>query len=230
MYMDGRFVVQGDAATTASNILAHETAFRLGAVGNLIATVCYLAATLLVYELLKRVSKTVSLLAALFSMLGCGVAATMFLLNVAPLVLLGGSSYLRVFTTEQLQALALTSLSLGRHANNVGMFLFGCHILLVGCLIFSSGFIPRSIGTLLAIGGVGYWTNSFASFLALPAAKVLFPGLGIVGSLSMALMSLLIIIFFSLARLGITYMLPMGLYEFRLGFWLLIKGIRAPNT
>ena len=43
----------------------------------------------------------------------------------------------------------------------------------------------------------------------------------------MALMSLAIIVFPTLYKLGITYMMPMGLYEFSLGFWLLIKGIQT---
>jgi len=30
--------------------------------------------------------------------------------------------------------------------------------------------------------------------------------------------------------LGLAYMAPMGIYEFRLGLWLLVKGIRAPST
>lgn len=60
----GRLVVSGDAAATAANILAQEALFRLGTAANLIATACYVAATLLVFELLKPVSRSVSLLAA----------------------------------------------------------------------------------------------------------------------------------------------------------------------
>ena len=32
------------------------------------------------------------------------------------------------------------------------------------------------------------------------------------------------------AVLGMSYMMPMGLYEVGLGLWLLIKGIRQPAT
>ena len=38
MFVGGRFVVSGDAAATAANILAHESSFRLGIASNLIAT------------------------------------------------------------------------------------------------------------------------------------------------------------------------------------------------
>src|SRR4051812_14610194 len=127
MIIGGRFVVNRDAAGTAANILAHESAFRLGTAGNLVATVCYLTATILVYDLLKPVNRTVSLLAAFFSLIGCGLGAFVVLLNFAPLTLLGDASYLSVFSTTQLQALALTSLRLGVRANEVGLVFFGLH-------------------------------------------------------------------------------------------------------
>ena len=66
--------------------------------------------------------------------------------------------------------------------------------------------------------------------LVRPAAGRELHAFACIGSLTMAVVSVLIIIFPSLASLGITYMLPMGFYEFGLGFWLLIKGIRAPIT
>ncbi len=44
-------------------------------VANLIATVCYVAVTLLFYDLFKPVNKAVSLLAAFFSLAGCVVGA-----------------------------------------------------------------------------------------------------------------------------------------------------------
>lgn len=46
----------------------------------------------------------------------------------------------------------------------------------------------------------------------------------------MALMSLALIVFPGVAAMGMTYMLPMGLYEFGLGFWLLIKGLQTPSV
>src|SRR2546422_8787479 len=79
MFVGGRFVVSGDAAATAANILAHEPLFRLGVAADIIAAACYLAATLLVYDLLKPVSRNLSLLAAFFSLAGCAIGALRFL-------------------------------------------------------------------------------------------------------------------------------------------------------
>jgi hypothetical protein len=38
------------------------------------------------------------------------------------------------------------------------------------------------------------------------------------------------IVFPGLWVIGMSYMMPMGLYEVGLGFWLLIKGIRTPTV
>jgi hypothetical protein len=54
---------------------------------------------------------------------------------------------------------------------------------------------------------------------------------GILASSLMALAELSIIAFPSLAsKIGMAYMMPMGVYEFGLGFWLLIKGARTHAT
>jgi hypothetical protein len=52
--------------------------------------------------------------------------------------------------------------------------------------------------------------------------------LGIVSSLVLAIVTLAIMVFPSLGALGLSYMMPLGIYEVGLGFWLLIKGIQAP--
>ena len=45
----------------------------LGSVANFVATLCYVAATLLVYDLLKPVNRNLSLVAALASLVGCAL-------------------------------------------------------------------------------------------------------------------------------------------------------------
>lgn len=171
----GKFVVSGAAAATAANILAHESLYRWAFVGNLIATACYLAVTLLVYALLKPVSREISLLAAFFSLTGCAIGALSCLLFFAPVALLGGAQYLTVFTVGQLQALALTFLTLSALTNDMGLVFFGLHVLTVGYLIRRSTFLPRILGALLMVTAVCYLTNSLANFLSLPFKAYLLP-------------------------------------------------------
>lgn len=57
-------IVRNDATATANNILANESLFRLSFVADLVASLCYLGVTVLLYELLKPVSRSLSLHAA----------------------------------------------------------------------------------------------------------------------------------------------------------------------
>jgi len=93
---------------------------------NLIATACYLAVTLLFYDLFKPVSRSLSLLAAFVSLLGL-VMGLLSMFHLAPFQI-----------------------------NNLVFFGFYC--LLIGYLIFRSAFLPRTLGVLMAIGGLGWLT------------------------------------------------------------------------
>lgn len=125
-------------SATAANISALEALFRTGVAAALIATACWIAATLLVHAILKSVNRNVSLLAALFSLVGCASAAISFAFGLAPLVVLRGAQYLTLFTVEQLQALTLTSLRLSAPAGNISFAFFGLHCLMVGYLVIRS--------------------------------------------------------------------------------------------
>ena len=164
-------VVTGNAAATATNILAHEPLFRLGFAGDLLVVACYVAVTALFYDLFKPVNRSVSLLAAFFSLVGCAILGFACLFELAPLVVLGGAQYLSVFKVEQLQALAYMFLKLYSQAYSIALVFFGFYCLLIGYLIFKLTFLPRILGVLMALAGLGWLT-----FLSPPlGAKYLYP-------------------------------------------------------
>ncbi len=200
LFVRGALVVRDDPAATATNISAHETLYRLGLAADLIMLVYYLAVTLLFYDLFKPVGKSLSLLAAFFSLVGIAVLAVNSLNLLSPLVFLGGAQYLSAFETNQLQALALASLRMHARGYVLSGVFFGIYMLLLGHLIFRSGFLPRMLGALMAVGGVSFLINSFAIFL-LPALAARLPEMGMLG----------------------------GVAELLLSLWLLAQGLNAPK-
>ncbi len=183
-------IVRNDAVATATNILANESLFRLSFVADLVAGLCYVGVTVLLYELLKPVSRSLSLLAAFFGLVGVAIGSASFLSRLVPLVLLRGDQYLSAFTTSQLQAMALMSLKLYVFGFDISMVLFGLQCFIVGYLIVRSTFLPRILGVLLAIGGSGYVISSFADFLSLSFGALLSPFIlptGVVGEGSLTL-------------------------------------------
>jgi len=168
--------VNGNAAATASNILAHQPLFRLGLATGLIATVCYVALTALFYDLFKHVNRSLSLLAAFFSLVGCAILAFASLFRIGPLVVLRGGQYLSAFKVEQLRALAFLFLELYGQAVNICFVFFGVYCLLIGYLVFKSAFLPRILGVLMAFAGLGWLT-----FLSPPLANYLSPYIQVLG-------------------------------------------------
>lgn len=163
-------VVDGDAAATATHILAHESLFRLGTAADLLVVACYIAVTALFYRLFKPVSRSGSLLAALFSLVGCAVLAFTCLFQLAPFVILRGVQYSSVFTSEQLQALAYMSLELYGQTYSIAVVCFAFYCLLIGYLVLKSAFLPRILGGLMVIAGLAWLT-----FLSPPLATSLSP-------------------------------------------------------
>jgi len=179
----GNFIVAGDAAATAANILDHELLYRLAFLANLVATACYLAVTLFVYQLLKPVNRTVAAFVVLFSLMGCATGLVSGLLFLAPLNFLSGATYLSTFTLPQLQALALSFFTLSLRLNDIGMVFFGLHVISIGYLIRKSTFLPRILGTLLFVTGACYLASTFSNFLALPFRAYLLPFVALGGLL-----------------------------------------------
>jgi hypothetical protein len=170
VFVLGRLVVFSDAAATAANILGHQPLFWLGFVSSLIGVACHIAWTLLFYELFKPVNRSLSLLAAFVGLVVCGLQALTSLLYLAPLLILQGGSSVSAFTAEQLQALALIFLKLNAYAFEIDLVFFGFWCVLAGYLIFRSTFVPRILGVLLAIDGLGW-----ATYMYPPMANHLFP-------------------------------------------------------
>ncbi|HYM78233.1 MAG TPA: DUF4386 domain-containing protein [Candidatus Dormibacteraeota bacterium] len=171
IFVRNRLVVPDNPAATATNILAHGPLWWWGFAGDMVAFASYIALTALLYELFKPVNRTLSLVAAFLSLTASVVQAISSLFHLAPLVLLGRSPYLSVFTEEQLQTLALVFLKLRAAAyHNIGLVFFGLYLLLLGILILRSAFLPRVLGVVMVLAGVSY-----LPFLSPPLMRSLQP-------------------------------------------------------
>jgi hypothetical protein len=158
VFLTKGIVVAGDAAATATNILAHESLYRSGLAVDFIANALYIVLTAFLYILLEPVNRSVSLVAAFFGLVGCAVQMFGGLFRMAPLIILGNDHFLGAFTPEQLQAAALLFIRLHAQVFNVSLVCFALFDLLVGYLILRSTFLPRILGALLMCAGAGWLT------------------------------------------------------------------------
>jgi hypothetical protein len=102
------------------------------------------------------------------------------------LILLSGAGYLTTFSTAQLQTLAMTALEL--HANVVYVWstVFCLHLLLLGILIYRSGYMPKWIGVVMFITGLCYVVQSFGNLL-FPQYEAIFAAIGFASIIELAM-------------------------------------------
>jgi hypothetical protein len=175
IFVRGRLVVAGNPVATAQNIMSHQTLYRWGFAVEVFYLACNVPLAVLFYSLFKVVNRNVALLDAIFGLVSTAIEGVSLVAHYAPVVLLGGASYLTAFTTAQLQAAAYLSLQLFEGGFAICLVFFGFDCFAMAYLIVKSTFFPRIIGVLLAIEGVGYLVNSFALFLAPALQARIFP-------------------------------------------------------
>jgi hypothetical protein len=186
----GKLIVVGSAAATAGNILQHETLFRWGFASSLLAVTFHLGWGFLFYQLFRPVNRSVSFCAVLVILIVCVLQAVTALLYLAPLLVLTAGSSLSALTQQELQALAYMFLKLNGLAFDTDLVFFGLWCVLTGYLIFRSTFMPRILGVLLAIDGLGWMT-----FMWPPLGHYLFPAIAVACGLAEIPLQLWLLIF-----------------------------------
>jgi hypothetical protein len=119
----------------------------------------------ILYALFRPVNRPLSLAAAFARFAQAVLQAVNLFTAVPALLLLRGAGYVTVFEPDQLNALLLLFLDANAFVIIIWGLLFGFHLLLLGYLVYKSGFLPRILGILLIIGGVGYLAQSYGHIL-----------------------------------------------------------------
>ena len=193
-------VVIGDAAKTASNIMAHEQLFRIGITSNIITFVLDVVLIWALYVLLRPVNRNLALLAVFFRLVETSIAGVAIINYFVALQFVSDADHLKAFDSEQLQALSVLHYTYASTWTVVAIFLcFGSTIF--SYLLFKSGYIPKALAA---------W--------------------GIFSSLLLMVTEFAIIIFPDLQKtlIPVCYA-PIVISEVTYGFWLLFKGVNIPK-
>jgi len=157
-------IVPGDAAATVKNIAASQALFRLSLVSELIRQALLMLLPLILYKLLKRVNETVASLMVIFALVCVPISMLNELNHFAVLLLSSGAGYLTAFKADQLNALVMFFLELRKYGTFIPQVL-SFWVLLLGYLVFKSGFLPRILGILLMLAGLCYTVDAILFFL-----------------------------------------------------------------
>jgi hypothetical protein len=163
--VDG-LVTEGNAAQTAADIMASEGLFRLGIASLVVVIALDVVVAWALYRVFSPVNKSLSMLAMALRLVYSGV----FMVAIGHLLgavrLLSNDGYLAVSGADQLNAQAMLEITAFNDIWYVGQFLFGLHLLLIGYLAYRSGYVPRLLGALLVISGLGYAADSLGAVLS----------------------------------------------------------------
>ena len=167
IYIPEKLFVTGNAAATASNIIAHEWLFRFGMVADLLGAMVLVFLTMAFYRLFKDVDQQ---LAVLVVILGGVMPALLYIVNVATdasaLMVARGAEFLNVFDKAQRDALVLLILRQHSHLVTAAEILWGLWLAPLGMLVYRSRFLPRFLGVWLLFNALAYVLISLIGELA----------------------------------------------------------------
>jgi hypothetical protein len=165
-YAPSTLIVPGAATATAHHLLGSSLFFRLGFLAYLIEAVTDVTLTFLLYVLLRPVHANLAKLAVLFRIMATATFAFGELFYFAPSLILGGDGYLKTFSPAQLQTLALLSLNVYGLVGGLFTVFYGIASLILGYLMVRSGYLPKVLGVLWVLGGLGFVTWNVLLVLA----------------------------------------------------------------
>jgi len=194
-----QLIVPGDAAATAQNLTAMQPLWRLGMASEAVAVLCTLALAMIYFALLRPVSLELSILALLLRVVSVAVQAVAVLQLDLALSPLSNAAFAPAFTPDQRAILAAFAIRAHSHGYTLALLIVGAAFVVHGLLIVRSTFLPKVLGRLIQVAGVGYLVNGFTLFVAPAFAGQVF----------------------------LVIMLPVFIGETSLSLWLLIKGVNV---
>ena len=165
-YIRSKVIVPEDAAATVANIMASEFLYRAAIVGTLFSQIFMFFFGLTLFRLFKGVHEGLATVFLISIMMTVGIAVVNTLNHFEALLILSQADYLKVFNPEQLKAMAMTSVRLANSSGQGLLEIFWApYYFSFGLLTIRSKFLPKVLGILLMLMGVGFATNILEKFL-----------------------------------------------------------------
>jgi hypothetical protein len=168
-------IVPGDAAATVEKIAASAALFRLSLVSDLVRQALLIVLPLVLYKLLKPVNKDIASLMVIFALVCVPISLLNELNHFAVLLLSSGAGDFTAFNADQMNTLVMFFLELRQYGTYIPQVV-SFWILLLGFLVFKSGFLPGILGILLIFASCCYMASAVL-FLLLPTLDAAILGL-----------------------------------------------------
>ncbi len=191
----------GTAQQVQGAIASDPGSFRLGLVVALVSGLLFLVTAWGLYVLLRPVNESLALLFLVLNAVGVAIQGASMLGLVWAMLLGDGVSHMQAYSPAQVEGLQYLSISVYKTGWVTAQLFFCAWLFPLGYLVFKSGFLPRFLGVLLMLDGIGVliW---FLQGLLLPDYRaIIYPGLAV-----------------------------SFVAEFGLALWLLVKGVKTADA
>jgi len=191
----------GDAPPVYQAIVTNGGSFRLGLVIALISGFLFLMAAWGLYVLLRPVNKHLALLFLLLNAVGVAIQGASMLWLLSALLQGDAASHMQAYSAAQLEGLAYLSINVYKMGWVTAQLFFGMWLFPLGYLVYKSKSLPRFLGILLMLDGIGVliW---FHQALLLPDYRAI-----------------------SLPGVAVSFVAELGL-----ALWLLVKGVEVVDS
>jgi hypothetical protein len=155
----------GDAAATASNIVANSTLVRFSFAADLIQAMVMLVLAVTLYRLLAHAGRNVARAMVVFVAVSATITCLNLVNQLGAVLVATQSSYLTALGADGSHAVVLLLMDLQHYGYLIAQFTW-LWLLALGLLGYRSGLFPRWLSFLLMLGTVCYVTDAMTRFLA----------------------------------------------------------------
>lgn len=201
IFVRAPLIVLNNPLETTQNILSSMHLWRLSIAFDLVLVIFGISLAFVFYNLLKKVNNNYILLFLFFNLIAFCLEAASKVSLFSILVLLEDPYYLTVMPENLIYAQVSFYLDVYAYVFSAGMVFFGCGCIVLGSLMYKSGFFPKIFGVLMPITGICWITNAFIQFI--------FPSLFL--------------------EISPAILLPAFVTEISLCAWLVIFGVRSKD-
>src|SRR5665647_2079963 len=192
---------RGTAEQVYQAIGTSASSFRLGLVVALVTGFLFLMVAWGLYVLLRPVNKNLALLFLLLNAVGVAIQGASMLSLVSAMLQGDGANHMQAYSAAQLEGLAYLSINVYKTGWVTAQLFFGTWLFPLGYLVYKSRFLPRFLGVLLMLDGIGVLIWFFQALLLPAYPAIHYPGL------------------------AVSFIAELGL-----GLWLLVKGVKVIDS
>jgi hypothetical protein len=193
--------VAGDAAATASHLVANSGLVRIGVAADLIQATVWVFLAMTLYVLLSHVNAYAARAMVVLVAIGAAVSYLNILFEFEGMRVATDTTYLAAIGTAGSNGLAMVLLDLQHYGYAIAGIFFGLWLMPLGYLAFKSGMFPKALGIVLVVGGGSYLVDTLATFVAPELTATIHPLAALLG----------------------------GVAEISTLAYLLVKGVRSPR-